>query len=68
MALDSDTAFAFQIHIIKHLPLSHLYSLSVLKQPIGQSALAMVYVRNNAKVAYVFHFFSGMSCCNSFVM
>ena len=55
MALDSDPPFFLQIHIIKHLPRSHLNSVCKLQQTVGQSRFPVVNMSNNAKVAYILH-------------
>ena len=55
MALDSDPSFFFQIHIIKHLPWSHLNGVSKLQQTVGQRWLTVVNMSNNAKVANILH-------------
>ena len=55
MTLDGNTSFLFEVHIIQHLTFSHLDSLSILQQTIGQSRLTMVNMCNNTKVTDMFH-------------
>ena len=55
MALDGNTSFLLQIHIIKHLPVSHLNSVGKLQQAVCQGRFTMVNVGNNAEVAYILH-------------
>ena len=57
MTFYGDATLSFQIHIIKHLGL-HIFAfngLGILKQTIGQGALAMVYMSNNTEIADIFH-------------
>ena len=57
MTFDSNATLAFQIHVIKNLGL-HVFAfngLGILKQTIGQGALAMVYMSNNTEIADIFH-------------
>jgi len=51
MTLDGDSPFLFQIHVVKHLVLSDGQGVGVFKQSVSQRALAVVYVRDDAKVA-----------------
>ena len=55
VTLDGDTTLTLQIHIVEHLSLSDLYSLSILQQTVCQSRLAMVNVSNNAEISYMIH-------------
>ena len=55
MALDGNSSFLLQIHVIKHLSFGHLDGLGKLQQTIGQSRLAVVNMSNNAKIAYILH-------------
>jgi len=57
VALYGDPPLTLEIHIIKYLVLKlpRLNGPGHLKKPVGKSALAMVYVRYYAKVAYVVH-------------
>ena len=57
MALDGDSALAFEIHIVEHLGL-HVFGgdrLGVLEQSISECTLPMVDVGDDAEVAYVVH-------------
>ena len=36
MALYSNAAFPFKVHVVKHLPLGHFYRLGAFEQPVGQ--------------------------------
>ena len=57
VALDGDSALTFKIHIVKNLivKITLINGTGLLKKSVGKSALAMVYVRYYAKVAYIFH-------------
>jgi len=57
VALDGDSTLTLKIHIVKDLVLEipRINGPGHLKKPVGKSALAMVYVRYYAKVAYVVH-------------
>jgi hypothetical protein len=57
VALDGDTLFSFQVHIIKHLvhhvPVAD--GIGDLQQPVCQCTLAMVYMCNDAKIPDILH-------------
>jgi len=57
MALDSDAALPFEVHVVKHLSLQVFSSDSagVFEKTVGQSAFAMVDMGDNAEIAYTFH-------------
>ena len=57
MALDGDTSFALQVHVVEHLGFHVLggNSISVLQQSVGQGAFAVVDVGNDAEVADILH-------------
>ncbi len=55
MALDRDSPFFLQVHIIKHLSRSHLNSLGIFQQAVGQSRFTVVNMSNNTKIAYILH-------------
>ena len=53
VALDGDTAFAFEIHIVEHLRLHLLFSngVGVFEQTVGQGAFAVVDMSNDAEIS-----------------
>ena len=57
MALDGDAALALKVHIVENLVLRLPFvdGARVLKQTVGQSALAVVDVRYDAEIADVVH-------------
>ena len=55
MALDGDASFAFQIHIVKHLPFCYSDRLGMFKKTVGQGRFAMVNMGNNAEIPYMIH-------------
>ena len=57
VALDGDTALALQFHIVQHLVLELAFvdRLGKLQQAVGQRALTMVYMCDNAKISDMFH-------------
>ncbi|OIQ63365.1 hypothetical protein GALL_550930 [mine drainage metagenome] len=57
MAFYSDTAFAFQVHIIKQLGLRLTLGngMGIFKQPIGKGTFAVVDMRYDTKITNVFH-------------
>ena len=55
VALDGDAALALQVHVIEHLSLGDLNGVGALKQTVGQGALAMVDVSDDAEVANLVH-------------
>jgi hypothetical protein len=59
VALDGDATFSFQIHVVQYLILQVAVGdgLGMLQQTVGESALAVVYVRYYAEVANIFHVF-----------
>jgi hypothetical protein len=56
VALDGDTPFTLQIHIIKglilHIPFRN--SFGELQQTVGEGTFAVVNMGNNAEVPYIF--------------
>ena len=57
MAFYCDPAFAFQIHVVKHLSLEVFprYGVGVFQKTVGQGALAVVDMSYYAEIANVFH-------------
>ena len=57
VALDGDTPFAFQIHIVQHLVLhiAALDRLRVFQKAVGQRTLAVVDMGNDTKVSDILH-------------
>ena len=55
MAFYCDASFALKVHVVKHLSFRHLNGLCAFQKAVGQSALAMVNVCDNAKIAYMIH-------------
>ena len=57
MALNGDSALAFEIHIVEHLGLHVFggYRLGVLEQSVGEGTFPVVDVGDDAEVAYVVH-------------
>ena len=55
VAFDGDAPFAFQVHVVEHLALGHLYGARTFQQAVGQRALSVVNVGNDAEVADIFH-------------
>ena len=57
MALDGDSALAFEIHIVEHLGLHVFggYRIGVLEQSVGEGTFPVVDVGDDAEVAYVVH-------------
>jgi len=57
VAFDSDTAFAFKVHVIQDLSLgfTFVHRAGKFEQTVGKSALAVINVGDNAKVTYVLH-------------
>src|SRR5690554_6316603 len=60
MALDGDTAFALQVHVVEHLRLQVLAfnGLGELQQAVCQRAFAVVNMCNNTEIAYILHLLS----------
>lgn len=52
MTLNGDATFAFQIHIVEHLPFGNLYGSGALQKPVGKGRLAVINVGYDAEVAY----------------
>ncbi len=52
--LDGDAALAFYIHVVEQLALhvAGVYGVAQLQQPVGEGALAVIYMRNYGKIAY----------------
>jgi hypothetical protein len=59
VAFNSNTALAFQVHIVENLRLQVLSvdSLRKFKQTVGKRTLTVIDVGYNTKVADIFHFF-----------
>ena len=57
VALDRDAAFPLQVHVVEHLVLHVLAGDGAgdLQQPVGQGALTMVDMGDNAEIADVLH-------------
>ena len=49
MALDCDSTFTFQVHIVQHLSLCNLNCLRIFQQTVSQCRLTVVNVCNDAK-------------------
>jgi hypothetical protein len=62
MALDGDTAFAFEFHVVEHLLLLilALNGMCDLKQTVCKSAFTVVYVRYDTKITYIMHDFNSV--------
>ena len=56
VALDSDTAFAFEVHVVEHLSLGNLYRVGAFEQAVGECRLAVVDMCDDAEISDVFHF------------
>ena len=55
VTLNRNTTFTLQVHIVEHLSLGHLYSLSVLQQSVSQSRFAVIDVGDDAEISYMIH-------------
>jgi len=57
VALDGYASFTFKIHVIEHLRLQVFggNGVGILKQSVGESALAVIDVRYDAKISNPFH-------------
>ena len=57
VALDGDAALTLEVHIVEHLGLQILgrHCVGVFKQAVGKGAFAVVDVRYDAKISYIFH-------------
>jgi hypothetical protein len=55
VALDGDTTFTLQIHVIEHLSFGDLDSLRELQHSVGQGRFTMIDMRNDTKVSYMIH-------------
>ena len=55
MALDGDTAFAFQVHIVQHLSFGDLYGMCKFQQTVCQCRFPVVNVGYDTKVSYILH-------------
>jgi hypothetical protein len=62
MALYGDTTLAFKIHAVEYLilPVAFIQCIGHFQQPVGQGALAMVNVRNDAKIPRIFQFLNSL--------
>jgi hypothetical protein len=57
MALDCNTPFSFQVHVIEYLILEVPFrqGMGYLNQAVGEGALAMIYMGYDAKIPDVIH-------------
>ena len=55
VALDGDAALLFKVHVIEHLPLCNLDGVGAFQQSVGNGALSMVNVGDDAEVSDMFH-------------
>jgi hypothetical protein len=57
MALDSNAAFALQVHVVEQLGLRFALgnSVGVFKQTVGKRTLTVVDMRYDTKITNVFH-------------
>jgi hypothetical protein len=55
MAFDGNTPFTLQVHVVKHLALSHLDGVGSLQQTVSQGRLTVVYMCYDAEVPYIVH-------------
>ena len=57
VALDGNSAFAFEVHIVKRLVLHVALAdgVGILQQTVSERAFAVVNVGNDAEVADIFH-------------
>jgi hypothetical protein len=55
MTLDGDTSLALQVHIVKHLSLSHLDGIGALKKSVGKGRLAVIYMCYYAEISDILH-------------
>ena len=60
VALDGDTLFAFEVHIIEHLSLHFalIERVGIFEQAVSQRALTVVDMRDNTEIADIFHIYS----------
>ena len=57
VALDCDTFFAFEVHIVEHLRLHFalIKRVGVFEQTVGQCAFAVIDVSDDTEIADIFH-------------
>ena len=55
MALDGDTSFLLQIHVVQHLSFGHLYGIGKFQQAVCQGRFPVVNVGYDTKVTYILH-------------
>ena len=55
MALDGDTSFLLQIHVVQHLSFGDLDSIGKFQQAVRQSRFPVVNVGYDTKVTYILH-------------
>ena len=57
MALNRNTTFLLQVHVVEHLILHipNIHRSGELQHTIGQGTFPVVYVRNNTKITYLIH-------------
>ena len=55
VALDGYATLTFKVHVVEHLSLGHLNGVGVFQETVGQCALAMVNMGDDAEVANVVH-------------
>ncbi len=57
MALDSDTALAFEVHVVEYLGFHvlGLYGAGIFQQAVGEGGFAMVDMGYDTEIAYMFH-------------
>lgn len=66
VALDSNTTFTFQVHIVERLLCQFAITQGArhLQQTIGQCRLTMVDMRDDAEVSDLFHFHKAAKLSN----
>ena len=57
MALNRNTTFLLQVHIVEHLifHVPNIDSLGYLQHSVGEGRFAMIDMRNNTKITYLIH-------------
>ena len=55
VALDCNTTLTLQVHVVKHLSLSHLNGLGKLQHSVSQRRLTVVYMCNDTEISDMIH-------------
>ena len=55
MALDGDSTFLFEVHVIEHLPFGDLNGIGMFQESVGQCGFTMVDMRNDTKISDEVH-------------